>query len=64
MGEAEDVSAGKYGNLGILRSSEEDSKKNKDFVLIKDLNITLKDRLVLLRGRLHTSRSKGTYFCF
>lgn len=62
-GETEDVSAGKYGNLGILRSSEEDAKRNKDFVLVKDLNTALKDRLVLLRGRLHTSRSKGKQ-CF
>jgi len=59
----EDVSDGKYGSLGIIRSSAQDGKRSKDFVNIKDLSPAIENKEVLVRGRLHTSRAKGKQ-CF
>lgn len=58
-----DVSEGKYGSLGIIRSSADDSKRNQTFTHVKDLCPDLENKIVLVRGRLHTSRAKGKQ-CF
>lgn len=55
----EDVAQGKYGNLGLIRSSEEDKRRTLEFTKVKDLNPEIKDEIVRIRGRLHTSRTKG-----
>lgn len=58
-----DVSKGKYGSFGIIRSSSGDQERKSDFTHIKDLCLNIKDQNVLVRGRLHTSRAKGKQ-CF
>ncbi|KAI6188898.1 Aspartate--tRNA ligase, cytoplasmic [Aphelenchoides besseyi] len=58
----EDVSEGKYGAYGLMRSSENQSREI-DFTAIKNLNETLADQDVWIRGRLHQSRIKGK-MCF
>uniref|UniRef100_A0A1B6C9A9 Aspartate--tRNA ligase, cytoplasmic n=3 Tax=Clastoptera arizonana TaxID=38151 RepID=A0A1B6C9A9_9HEMI len=59
----EDVAEGRYGSLGLIRSTEEDKKKNIEFTNVRDLNPDIKDKVVRIRGRLHTSRTKGKQ-CF
>lgn len=56
----EDISAGKYGSLGIIQSTENLDRK---FSKVKDLDVELNERSVWVRGRLHTSRAKGKQ-CF
>lgn len=58
-----DVSEGKYGSLGIISSTCKDKNRKNQFTHIKDLCPDLKDQVVLVRGRLHTSRAKGKQ-CF
>ncbi|XP_012255412.2 aspartate--tRNA ligase, cytoplasmic [Athalia rosae] len=57
----EDISAGKYGQFGIIRSEEK--HEDRVFIHIKELNLNLVDQTIWLRGRLHTSRAKGKQ-CF
>lgn len=59
--QGEDVSAGKYGELGIIQSKSK--HLDRVFSHVKDLNPTLENQTVWLRGRLHTSRAKGKQ-CF
>ncbi|XP_075226292.1 aspartyl-tRNA synthetase [Lycorma delicatula] len=56
----EDISVGKYGTLGLIQSTE---KLDRKFTDVKELDVELKDHLVWVRGRLHTSRAKGKQ-CF
>ncbi|KAI6215759.1 Aspartyl-tRNA synthetase [Aphelenchoides besseyi] len=58
----EDVSEGKYGAYGLMQSSENQSREI-DFTAIKNLNESLADQDVWIRGRLHQSRIKGK-MCF
>jgi len=51
-----DVSEGKYGDYGIVQSTE---KKNIVFTNVEDLTPDLHEKEVWIRGRLHTSRAKG-----
>ncbi|XP_015110971.1 aspartate--tRNA ligase, cytoplasmic isoform X1 [Diachasma alloeum] len=59
--DAEDISLGRYGQLGLIRSSE--IHEDRKFVDVKDLEPRIKEQTVWLRGRLHTSRAKGKQ-CF
>uniref|UniRef100_A0A0N5AGL1 Aspartate--tRNA ligase, cytoplasmic n=1 Tax=Syphacia muris TaxID=451379 RepID=A0A0N5AGL1_9BILA len=54
--EGEDVSVGCYGSYGLIMSSE---KKEINFADVGQLNVTLEGKEVWVRGRLHTSRTKG-----
>jgi aspartyl-tRNA synthetase len=54
-----DVSEGKYGSYGIMRSEE----KVIDRHLVKLSDLPEMDKTVWIRGRLHTSRAKGKQ-CF
>ncbi|XP_074652089.1 aspartate--tRNA ligase, cytoplasmic-like [Tubulanus polymorphus] len=51
-----DCSEGHYGTMPMIQSQ---NKVNRALVAIKDINTDLKDKKIWLRGRLHTSRSKG-----
>lgn len=53
----EDVSVGKYGEMGLIQSKEKYSERK--FTDIKNLKPELENQTVWLRGRLHTSRAKG-----
>lgn len=57
----EDISVGKYGQPKMIQSVESHAERN--FVHIKDLNTEHADKVVWIRGRLHTSRAKGKQ-CF
>lgn len=60
-GDAEDdYSAGRYGKLPMLQSTE---KTSRQLSRVKDLASPLSGQYVWVRGRLHTSRSKGKQ-CF
>ncbi|XP_046689204.1 aspartate--tRNA ligase, cytoplasmic-like, partial [Homalodisca vitripennis] len=61
--EETDVSEGKYGTFGLIRSSDEDKNRKTSFTHIKDLCPSITNQVVLVRGRLHTSRAKGKQ-CF
>ncbi|KHN87168.1 Aspartate--tRNA ligase, cytoplasmic [Toxocara canis] len=52
----EDVSNGLYGTYPLIQSAE---KKHLDFVDVGDVTGALNDKEIWIRGRLHTSRSKG-----
>ncbi|VDK55200.1 unnamed protein product [Anisakis simplex] len=52
----QDVSKGLYGTYPLMQSAE---KKHLDFVDVKDVTAEKVDKEVWIRGRLHTSRSKG-----
>jgi len=58
--EDEDVSMGLYGNLPMIQSTE---KPDRELLNLSKLNPSLKDKKVWIRGRLHTTRSKGKQ-CF
>uniref|UniRef100_A0A0C9QI47 Aspartate--tRNA ligase, cytoplasmic n=1 Tax=Fopius arisanus TaxID=64838 RepID=A0A0C9QI47_9HYME len=58
---AEDISLGRYGQMGLIQSSE--SHGERKFTDVKDLQPKIKDQNVWVRGRLHTSRAKGKQ-CF
>jgi len=55
-----DYSAGSYGNAPLNQSQE---KLERAVLRIGDLNSTIVDKKVWVRGRLHTSRAKGKQ-CF
>lgn len=59
--EVEDVSVGKYGQTDMIQSKEK--FEDRKFTVIKNLNKSLQNQMVWLRGRLHTSRAKGKQ-CF
>ena len=52
--EQDDYSKDRYGNLPLIQSTE---KPERSMLKVQDL--TAGDVKVWLRGRLHTSRSKG-----
>lgn len=55
-----DVSEGHYGKMPMLQSFE---KVDRKLLRVKDLTSALSGQQIWLRGRLHTSRSKGKQ-CF
>ncbi|XP_012273956.1 aspartate--tRNA ligase, cytoplasmic [Orussus abietinus] len=57
----EDISIGRYGETGIIQSS--DLHIERKFIDIKILNPNVAEQTMWLRGRLHTSRAKGKQ-CF
>lgn len=59
-GDADDCSEGRYGQLPMIQSSEAICR---DFVHVRDLQPSLANATVWVRGRLHTSRAKGKQ-CF
>lgn len=59
-GEGEDYSADQYGQLPLIQSAV---VVKRDFVDVKQLEPSLADKTVWIRGRLHTSRAKGKQ-CF
>ncbi|KAJ8944815.1 hypothetical protein NQ318_013151 [Aromia moschata] len=61
VSEEGDVSAGKYGNLPLIRSDP--TAIQRKFTYIKDLNKSLAGELVWVRARLHTVRARGKQ-CF
>lgn len=60
MAQEQDISIGKYGEMGLIQSK--DKHVERKFIDIKNLNPGLENQYVWLRGRLHTSRSKGILF--
>ena len=52
-----DISSGKYGMQEMNQSKE---KPNIVLTLVKDLGMKMNEKTVTIRGRLHTSRAKGT----
>ncbi|XP_034253211.1 aspartate--tRNA ligase, cytoplasmic [Thrips palmi] len=58
-----DVSAGKYGSLGMIQSSSDPELLAREFVHVRDLDEKKADQSIWVRGRLHTSRAKGKQ-CF
>uniref|UniRef100_A0A1B6LL15 Aspartate--tRNA ligase, cytoplasmic n=1 Tax=Graphocephala atropunctata TaxID=36148 RepID=A0A1B6LL15_9HEMI len=58
-----DVSQGKYGTFGIIRSSENDKRRQNQFTLMKYINKEFKDKQISVRGRLQRSRTRGKQ-CF
>ncbi|XKL67315.1 hypothetical protein PGB90_002806 [Kerria lacca] len=58
----EDYSKDKYGSLGMIQSKNS-HKMNRNFTEIKELNVNHIDKMIWVRGRLHTSRAKGKQ-CF
>jgi len=59
-GISDDYSAGKYGLLPMVQSAE---VIRRAFVHVKQLDLSLSETTVWVRGRLHTSRAKGKQ-CF
>ncbi|KAJ8664741.1 hypothetical protein QAD02_006403 [Eretmocerus hayati] len=57
----EDISAGKYGQAKMIQSAE--NHEERQFVHIQDLSPEYSEKVVWIRGRLHTSRAKGKQ-CF
>ncbi|XP_012171568.1 aspartate--tRNA ligase, cytoplasmic [Bombus affinis] len=57
----EDISVGKYGEIGLIQSKEKHTERK--FTDVKNLNPSLENQTIWLRGRLHTSRAKGKQ-CF
>jgi len=55
-----DISIGKYGMQEMNQSKE---KPNTVLTPVKDLTLKLNEKVVTIRGRLHTSRAKGKQ-CF
>lgn len=60
VNDEEDYSSQLYGNYGLIQSKE---KIERTLVHIGELNESFADQKVWVRGRLHTSRSKGKQ-CF
>ena len=54
--EEEDCAVGCYGNLPLIQSTE---KPDRTLERISSLGVERVDAIVWVRGRLHTSRSKG-----
>lgn len=59
-GVSDDYSAGKYGLLPMIQSAE---IIRRAFIHVKQLELSLSETTVWVRGRLHTSRAKGKQ-CF
>lgn len=59
-GDAEDCSQGRYGQPPMIQSTE---ALSRNFVHVRDLQPSLVNTTVWVRGRLHTSRAKGKQ-CF
>ncbi|GAB6032101.1 Aspartate--tRNA ligase, cytoplasmic [Chamberlinius hualienensis] len=62
-GEAEGddlISKDFYGNLPMLQSKD---RVDRQLTAVKDINSSLNDKTIWIRGRLHTSRGKGKQ-CF
>ncbi|EEC09900.1 aspartyl-tRNA synthetase, putative [Ixodes scapularis] len=55
-----DYSEGHYGKMAMLQSSE---KVSRELAKVKDLSSSIAGSYIWIRGRLHTSRSKGKQ-CF
>ncbi|CAN8014481.1 unnamed protein product [Ixodes persulcatus] len=55
-----DYSEGHYGKMAMLQSSE---KVSRELARVKDLSSSIAGSYIWIRGRLHTSRSKGKQ-CF
>lgn len=51
------MSEGRYGNSALIQSSQ---RTDRQYTKVSDLNPSLADTVVLLRGRIHGSRQKGT----
>ena len=51
-----DVSAGHYGNYPLIQSHD---KPDKDFIDVRDVDMSREGQSVWLRGRMFTSRMKG-----
>lgn len=49
-----------FGTFSMIQSSE---RIERSFTLVKDINVAIKNETIWVRGRLHTSRSKGKQ-CF
>nr|XP_014095025.1 aspartate--tRNA ligase, cytoplasmic [Bactrocera oleae]XP_036226096.1 aspartate--tRNA ligase, cytoplasmic [Bactrocera oleae] len=61
-GDSVDVSADRYGSSGLIQSK--DKFEDRKFVSVNELSQPAhRDQLVWVRGRVHTSRSKGKQ-CF
>ena len=54
--DGEDHAAGRYGNMPLMQSQ---SKPDRSLVKVASLTPALAGQKVWVRGRLHTSRSKG-----
>ena len=54
--EGEDYSQSRYGNMPIIKSTE---KPDRTLLNVKDITAELHEKKIWVRGRLHTSRSKG-----
>ena len=54
--EADDYSASRYGNYGIIQS---ETKPDREIVHVKEVQSSLAEKKLWIRGRLHTSRGKG-----
>lgn len=57
----EDYSKDQYGNMKMVQSEE---KLERNLFSIKCLNPKVANEKVWIRGRLHTSRAKGTWQFF
>ncbi|XP_040360565.1 aspartate--tRNA ligase, cytoplasmic isoform X1 [Ixodes scapularis] len=55
-----DYSEGHYGKMAMLQSSE---KVSRELAKVKDLSSSIAGSYIWIRGRLHTSRSKGKQTC-
>ncbi len=55
-----DYSVGSYGNAGMNQSQE---KLERSVVRVGDIGLSVIDKTIWARGRLHTSRAKGKQ-CF
>lgn len=58
--DADDCSAGLYGSYGIIQS---ETRPQRTILNVKDIVSSLSEQTIWVRGRLHTSRSKGKQ-CF
>ncbi|XP_011494872.1 PREDICTED: aspartate--tRNA ligase, cytoplasmic [Ceratosolen solmsi marchali] len=61
LSDQDELSKGKYGHIKMIQSNQ--TYKERKFVCIQDLNTDYLDKIVWIRGRLHTSRAKGKQ-CF
>ncbi len=59
--EGEDYSKDRYGNMPIIKSTE---KPDRKLLNVKDISADLHEKKIWVRGRLHTSRSKGGWPAF
>lgn len=60
-----DPSAQFFGDLDLNRSqSDPEQRYARAYTAIKDLDASLKDQEVLLRGRLHNTRAQGKKMVF